>query len=377
MNKKLLFAAVGAALSVAPMVVVHADTTLYGHLHESFDNIDNGTSKNGFVASNSSRFGIKGNEDLGGGMKAIYQMESGAFAMDTGTSGLGGTLRNTYLGFAGSWGAVKVGRYDTPFKDLGRAVDNFNEEVGDMRNMISGGSFSSASAFYNYVDPRVSNMIRYESPNLGGLTVNALHSSSNGTEGPGGTGNSVNSLGVNWSGGPIFVGGAYQKDGFQENGALVTKKHDGLWRLAGGFKSDDLMVALLYQDLKDLAGNDLSQKAMGVAASFKMANNLLKFHYLTADDYKGAAASCSAIAGGNSPATCDGTGGKLWALGVDHMFSKSTLVYVNYAQAKNDNNTRGYSVISGNAGHGEDDLAPTGKFGQKVRGVTAGMVLNF
>lgn len=358
MNKKLLFAAVGAALSAAPMVVVHADTTLYGHLHESFENIDNGNSKNGFTSSNSSRFGIKGFEDLGGGQKAIYQMESGAFAMNDGTGGLGATLRNTYMGFAGSWGAVKVGRYDSPFKELGRGLDNFNEEVGDMRNILSG-SGATASIY----DNRISNMIRYESPSMGGVTANFLHSSSNGTQGPGGTGNSVNSLGVNWNSGPIFVGGAYQKDGFQPNGTTITKSHDSAWRLAGSYHMDDWMVGLLYQDLKDINGADLEQKGKGVAASYKLANNLIKFHYLTADDESG---SCN---------PCSSTGGKLWALGVDHSFSKSTLVYVNYAKAKNDSNQGGISVVSGNAGNGVTDL-PT-KNGQSVKGITAGMILNF
>jgi predicted porin len=379
MNKKLLFAAVGAALSAAPMAVVHADTTLYGHFHEAFENINNGNSKNGFTTSNSTRFGIKGGEDLGGGLKAIYQVESGAFSATDGTNGFGGTLRNTYLGFAGDWGAVKVGRYDTPFKDLGRAFDNFNEQVGDMRNLLSGGSFPSSSALYNYVDARVSNMIRYESPTFSGFNVNFLHSSSNGTQGPGGTGNSVNSLGANWTGGGFIAGLAYQKDGFQNNQVLAvndfgvtnvtaTKTHDSFWRGAGGYKMDDLFVGLLYQQLNDIGGLDLKQKAYGVAASYKMANNLIKFHYLKAKDFTGT------VTGINN---FDGSGGKLWALGVDHMFSKSTLVYVDYAQASNDNNTRAYSVVSGNAGNGVDDLPPAGKLGQKVKGITAGMVLNF
>lgn len=356
MKKKLLMAAVGAALVAGPMLAAHADTTVYGHFHMSFDNLDNANAKYGYVASNSSRFGLKGAEDLGGGLKAIYQMESGAFAADTGSNGLGNTLRNTFMGFSGNWGTVKVGRHDTPFKDLGRKLDNFNEEVGDMRNILSGSS-SSASIY----DARVSNMIRYESPNMSGLTVNALHTSNNGTEGPGGTGKAVNSLGANYNAGPLFVGAAWQKDSFNKGGA-VTKEHDSAWRLAGSYNMDALMVGLIYQRLQDILGEDLKQNAWGLAASYKMANNLIKFQYLTADDFKGSA-------GGTD------TGGNLWALGVDHMFSKSTLVYVNYAQAKNDNNTAMYSVVSGNAGHGED-LLPVAD-GKKVKGITAGMILNF
>ncbi|MHB8623233.1 MAG: porin [Sulfuricaulis sp.] len=364
MKMKLLFVAVGAALSAAPMVVVHADTTLYGHLHEAFENVDNGTSKFGAVESNSSRFGIKGNEDLGDGLKAIYQMESGIFNVNDGTGGLGGTLRNTYMGFAGSWGAVKVGRYDSPFKELGRTLDNFNEEVGDMRNILSGSS-SGASIY----DSRFSNMIRYESPTMAGFNVNFAHSSKNGPENvPDPThanGKSANSLGANWSGMGFFAGVAYQKDGFNQGG-LVTKDHDNAWRLAGSYSfMEDATVGLIYQDLKDMFGEDLEQKAKGLTASYRLANNLIKFHYITADDESGTACGTK----------CSSTGGKLWALGVDHSFSKSTLVYVNYAEAKNDSNQSGLSVVSGNGGNGLNDL-PT-KTGQTVKGITTGMILNF
>jgi predicted porin len=359
MNTKLLITTVGAALVAGPMLAAQADTSFYGHLHMSFDSVDNGTSKSGFVSSNLSRFGIKGNEDLGGGLKAIYQVESPALRMDDGSGGLGGTMRNTYLGFAGSsWGALKVGRYDTPFKELGRKLETFNDELGDMINIFSG----SLPAASNY-DARVSNMIRYESPDMGGVTVNALHTSNDGTEGPGGTGNSVNSLSANWSAGPAFVGAAYQKRGYSKT-LTVTQDHDSAWRLAGSYDFSGVVLGLIYQDLKDINGADLSQKLKGLTASYKLANNLVKFHYLTVDDLSGSACS-----------PCNSTGGKLWALGVDHSFSKSTLVYVNYANAKNDSNTKAYSVISGNAGQGENDL-PTVN-GKTVKGIAAGMVLNF
>lgn len=377
MNKKLLMVAMGAALAAAPMLTVQAAPTVYGHFHMSFDNVDNDNAQYGFVASNSTRIGFKGDEDLGGGLKAIYQAESGALAADTGVGGFGGQLRNTYLGFAGDWGALKVGRHDTPFKDLGRKLDNFNEEVGDMRNILSGSS--TVASLY---DARVSNMIRYESPSMGGLSVNALHTSNTNTagttdtntaltgntnEGPttgAGGGKALNSVGVNWSAGPIFVGGAWQKASFSKGGA-VTKEHDSAWRLVGAYNMDALMVGFIYQDLKDIYGADLEQKTMGVAASFKMANNTLKFHYLTADDLSGAA--CGSL--------CSSTGGKLWALGVDHVFSKTTKMYVDYSQAKNDSRQAAYSVMSSNGGHGENLLPVT--TGKKVKGISAGMVLNF
>ena len=58
-----------------------------------------------------SRLGFRGNEDLGGGLSAIYTLEMG-FAPDTGASGQGGRLfgRQSTVGFSGNWGAVTLGR---------------------------------------------------------------------------------------------------------------------------------------------------------------------------------------------------------------------------------------------------------------------------
>ncbi|MEG1325632.1 MAG: porin, partial [Janthinobacterium sp.] len=58
-----------------------------------------------------SRFGVKGVEDLGGGLQAIFTLESG-FGVDTGIAGQGGRLfgRQSWVGLKGRYGSVMVGR---------------------------------------------------------------------------------------------------------------------------------------------------------------------------------------------------------------------------------------------------------------------------
>src|SRR5450830_1218998 len=58
-----------------------------------------------------SRFGFKGVEDLGGGMKAMFNLEGG-FAVDTGASGQGGLTfgRTSIVGLSGNYGSVQLGR---------------------------------------------------------------------------------------------------------------------------------------------------------------------------------------------------------------------------------------------------------------------------
>lgn len=358
MKKKLLMAAVGAALVAGPVVTAHAaGATLYGHVHMSLDRFDNDdTLERGFISSNSTRFGIKGDEDLGGGLKAIYQIESGAIAADTGSGGMGGTLRNTFVGFTGSWGAVKIGRHDTPFKDLGRKLDNFNEQVGDSRNVHGSGG---ANAWFNW-DQRVSNTIRYESPTIAGgwQAVYQYATAEGGTPAGPGVAGDVNSLGVNWSAGPLFVG-----LGYETHSTGTSEDETGL-RLAGSYTFNDILLGLLWEDLSDLEGvSGSGNSTLGLIAAMKMGNHKLKFHWYEVDDLDGP--------GGGS-----GTSGSLWALGVDHTFSKTAMMYVNYAKADNDSNASFVNVASGNGGHG-NSLGLPGAGDKSPMGYSAGVILKF
>jgi predicted porin len=345
MKKKLLMAAVGAALVAGPMVAAHAaGATLYGHFHMSMDRYDNDVNEEGMMANNSSRFGIKGDEDLGGGLKAIYQVESPIFAADEGTGGFGGTLRNTFMGFAGGWGTVKLGRHDTPYKDLGRKLDNFNEQVGDMRNLIG-----NAGTY----DKRVSNMIRYESPNFAGLNVVVQNTSNNGSDAAGNASDRDTSLGVNWGAGPLFLGAAWN----EVANAGSTNETTGM-RLAGAYTMNDFTFGLFWETLSDIGGvSGADRDAMGLVASMKMGNNKFKFHWLDADKIE----------------TVADSGGDMWAIGVDHMFSKTALVYLNYASVGNDTNAA-FNTASGPGGHGDNLAASAGK---DATAFSAGYILKF
>ncbi len=76
---KMRFAFV-ALLSVLAVVAHAQDTVLYGRFHASIDFVDNGGEGNGTsavnVSSNSSRFGIKGSEQIAPGLKGIFQVEN-------------------------------------------------------------------------------------------------------------------------------------------------------------------------------------------------------------------------------------------------------------------------------------------------------------
>ncbi|WP_372523485.1 porin [Sulfuricaulis sp.] len=371
MNKKLLIAAMGATLVAGPMLAAQADTVVYGHFHESMDNYDNGgaaaarttivpaatipavtDTSNGLLNSNSSRFGIKGNEDLGGGLKAIYQVESGVFNADDGSSGFGNTLRNTYMGFAGSsWGSVKFGRHDTPVKDMSRKIDAFNEEIGDLRVGIG----------YARFDNRASNMVRYDSPSFSGIQAAVLYSTSeaNTDVSPSAAPTTgITSGNVTWSQGPIYLGLGYEVHNYHNS----NLKEESDMRLVGMFNiTPEFYVAAIYDKVSNLLGLDgIDGSTWGIGAGFKMANNLFKAQYAKVDSV--------------DTANPD-DGATVWAIGVDHNFSKTTKVYLDYAKADNDVG-QNVNVSSSYAGHGTSSVPAVGA-GKSPSAVSLGMVVNF
>jgi len=350
MTKKLLMAAIGAALAAGPMMAAQAAPTVYGHLHMSLDSYDNGgaggtvgDTTRGLLNSNSSRFGIKGDEDLGGGLKTIYQLESPAFNADDGTNGFSGTMRNTYVGFADSaWGMVKFGRHDAPVKDISRKLDPFNEEIGDMRTVVGYASF----------DNRVSNMVRYDSPSFSGVGAALLYSASeNNTTARTTSGN------VHYAQGPLYVALGYEVHKFHDD----ALKDESDIRLGGKFNiTPELFIGAMYDSVSNITGADnFDGKTWSINGGYKIANNLLKVQYSKADTVDN---------------TTD-TGASVWGIGVDHSFSKTTLVYLDYAKADNDNN-QNVNVSSGYGGHGTTNV-PSVADGKSPSGISLGMIVNF
>ena len=396
MKTKLLMAAVGAALVAGPMLSAHAAATLYGRLHMSADMLDNDDMTQGYIASNSSRFGIKGDEDLGTGLKAIYQVEQ-SFSADEGT---GGTLasRNTFAGLAGDWGTFKIGRHDTPYKELGYRFNRFIEQVGDARNMygttsicaVADSATTTTSGAYIACDQRAGfdaradNMLRYDSPKFGGAQVSVLYSNNNAdaaaftsgtaaglTGGPSTTGDdsgtagrSLASMTATWSTGPMFLGLGYETHDKATTGAAGEADSETGIRFTGDYTFNDFTVGLIYEMISDIDGvSDLDRTVWGLAAAYKMGNNTFKAHWLDSGDL-----DCP------SGLDCSGTDTSMIAIGVDHAFSKTTLVYLDYAIAEAGDNAV-VDVANGYTGHGEQNTPV--KLGGTNSGLSLGLMVNF
>ena len=327
--KKVLSLAIAAAL-VAPAAVM-ADATLYGKAHMVIQNndVDSGSSSDGdvwSVDSIDSRVGIKGSEDLGDGLKAVYQFEF-KINHDNG-DGLGD--RNQFLGLAGGFGTVLLGRHDTPLKMAQGKFDQFGDVTGDIKGVIPG-------------EDRVDNVIAYVSPDMGGLTfVGAAVSGELGDEDAAavlGTETELDSLfdhisvaGL-YNNGLIFASLAYNT---YDLGALDLEpsllRGTFIWK--GGMWQAGVMYSSF--DFDDAAEDS---DAIGVSGNIKVGvNGKIKAQYLTADSpvtkVNGVLEDINpALSFSPNVTTPDGSEDNdvtQWSIGYEHALSKRTTLHAGY-----------------------------------------------
>jgi GBP family porin len=225
MKHKVLLATTLAALS---MTAAHAQTsvTLYGLLDAGIsytNNVRLGINQgSGNVAMTnammqSDRWGLRGSEDLGGGLKAVFVLENG-FTLSNGKLGQGGREfgRSAYAGLSSTnLGTVTLGRqnefmYDyvghMSFENFDGAGGNVFAHVMDNDNMI--GSF------------RINNAVKYTSQNYNGLTFGGLYGFSN--QAGGFANNRAYSFGAMYDNGPIKAALGYtQVNNSGSNGGAV------------------------------------------------------------------------------------------------------------------------------------------------------------
>lgn len=109
-----------------------------------------------------SRLGFKGTEDLGGGLSAKFQLETG-IAIDTGGFTQGGTAfgRQAWVGLSGNFGNISLGRQYTPLFIAGDTIDPFDMGLaGTASNLLHVGGAQSA---------RMNNTLNYTTNNLSGF----------------------------------------------------------------------------------------------------------------------------------------------------------------------------------------------------------------
>ena len=206
MNKKMIALAVAAA-TLAPVAMAQTanPVTLYGRVYVMFENVkaDGGaapaiSSRNRVSNNGASLLGVRGTEDLGGGLKAFFQLET-EFRPDQNDTTFGN--RNSGVGLQGNFGSVLLGRWDTPFKLAAARYDMFGDTT------IAG--YRSAMADRGNFNRRDQNVVQYWSPNFSGFQGRVSYSAN---EGKTGTVNPVvTSFNATYDKGPVSLAYGYEK----------------------------------------------------------------------------------------------------------------------------------------------------------------------
>lgn len=148
-----------------------------------------------------SRFGFKGSEDLGGGLKANFQLEQG-INIDNGSAqdNTKAFSRQAWVGVSGGFGEVQLGKVWTSYDDIrSSANDTFNANIA-----------ASFATWAPYND-RTNNGVKYTSPSFGGVSGSVTYSFGEDKTVANGA-SSLASLGLQYANGPIFVGFAHQAE---------------------------------------------------------------------------------------------------------------------------------------------------------------------
>ncbi len=212
MKKSALALAVLGTLAGAASA--QSSVTLYGRLdtsiaYQKLNNGDDRTVLSGGSGSTGadpiggSRWGLRGSEDLGGGLKANFVLESG-FDTSTGVGDAKLFNRSAWVGISSaSLGEVRLGRVQTMTREMTTFAGDISAE-GEL-NIVDTTFAGSSRPLYQNFGTRVDNAVTYISPNFSGFQARALMAASEGTSTA-----TQRGVMVSYAAGPLKAGLSYE-----------------------------------------------------------------------------------------------------------------------------------------------------------------------
>ncbi|BCN40512.1 porin [Alicycliphilus denitrificans] len=268
MRKPIALAIAGlAGLAGLALSPAHAQSsvTLYGIVDTGVTRIDDAGAGGGNTLLRSgnlltSRFGFRGTEDLGGGLKALFNLEAG-LNVDTGATSTPYFNRQSWVGLSSeSFGNVWMGRMLPIISDIFISSQQA-PYLGNTAAAIDGaaiGAGSSVARFNNMTQTRVDNAIKYQGPSLAGFKVHAM--TALGEVAGSSSAGRILSLGGSYNSESIEAGLAYhEKQCTDAGGCAAGKDKDKIFGVGGSYKFNGNRIGVVYTSQKNalnVAGND-------------------------------------------------------------------------------------------------------------------------
>jgi predicted porin len=260
MKVKTIALSVAAAFAYAAPASAQqgSNVTIYGTLdlgYEYVNHVGEGEAHASRVSQGkgTSYWGLRGREDLGGGLRAIFNLESG-FAADTGVLGHGGRLfgRQSYVGLEGKYGRLTLGRQYTMKWWATRMGNTFGTGAHGLTSLDEGIS-----------NPRQDNAILYVTPKIKGFQAGASYSFGRGVANAA-SGNAATAVAVNCP--ESTTGNPKQCRSISAMGSYDTDN----WGVALGYEGNYGGSATTYGGL---ANKDLSDKRYIMTGFFKVGSS--------------------------------------------------------------------------------------------------------
>jgi len=365
MQKKLLGLAVAGALA-APGAAL-AQVEVYGFISVAVSNFkySDGTAANTpsvskwDVSSHGTNYGVRGRENIGGGLTAWFQIEQNAPMERSNNVAITPASRNTAVGMQGNWGNFFIGQWTTPWADLESlwsigSVGGYSPSLSIIGRRETTGTSPNPNCINGHVsgavgftttqpvcDPveagggvghafwrRISQSVFYYSPVFGGAQVKVAYQTNDGKSTQSNATTTVAdpsmwSAAVQWSGmgGRARVGAAFDS---HKDFSTIGETDTG-FAIKGGYNFGIVDVGLAYESMtyKLAGGGDVDAEQYGIALAIPIGQGAIRASYSDARDLE-------------TPTGTTDTGAKEYTIGYDYRFSKRTTVGVGYAQIKND-----------------------------------------
>jgi predicted porin len=264
-----------------------ADVEVYGKANISLQSSDEGEGSFTEVKSNASRIGLKGTHELGDGLSVIYKAE---FQVDLdGDSAKGDSItdRNQYVGLAGGFGEVLLGKNDTMLKQSQGKVDLFSDLNGDIKSLWKG-------------ENRMADTLSYKSPKFSDFQLGVTYIAEDAVDAENGVSVAIFYGDEKLKKSAIFASVAVDSDvnGYDITRATVQGKVSGV------------VLGAIVQSQEKIDGSGEMDGFM-VSAKYKMDKITFKGQYQAAD-FK------------------DGDDKSGITLGADYSLAKSTKLYTFY-----------------------------------------------
>ena len=305
-----------ALLSILPLAAqAQTSVTVYGVADASIGRQDAdapGQGSQTVISSgtqSTSRIGFRGTEDLGNGLKALFNIEAGV-ALDTGAADSAGLFqRRAVVGLQGAFGTVTVGREYSPIAIVVLASD-------PLGHGFYGSSLAGFGA--NRLTRRLSNSVNYKSEAMSGFTALATYSA--GERVPDNPSGDLAGAALEYRNGPVYLGAGYHRverlaSGDDKELAFGAGFTFGAFELRGSYMEADLTGA----------NNDFKHMILGGAFTAGVNKFFLAWHQQRLET-----------------GDAEGNG---FSLAYTYNLSKRTNLYTSYARVNN-NSTGNFGLAS-------------------------------